>query len=332
MNICVVGGAGFVGYHVAKFYLEQEHNVIVLDNLSRAQLLGKEIKNITSNIVDLADKFNMTFYNIDIRSYETLVMFFMSNKIDVVIHCAAQTAVTVSMKNPKLDFESNCLGTFNLLEAIRESGQKPIFLYCSTNKVYGDNMGFDYDYVIDEKVSIDHCQHTPYGVSKLCGDLYVQEYGRTYGFRTGVFRMSCIYGTHQLGVEDQGWVMHFILSALEKKAITIFGDGLQVRDILYVSDLVSLFDKFITSNHKSDVFNVGGGFHNSLSLLDLIHFIAHIIENPMVINYEDVRPADQEFYVSDTSKVREQLNWRAKVDWKDGVRNIIEWVKTIKYL
>jgi CDP-paratose 2-epimerase len=342
MKICITGIVGFVGSHVAEFYAKQGYEVIGIDNFSRSRLLGS---NVADNSEYLIKYPNITIYNMDLRNYKNILSLFKSNpNIDVVIHCAAQTAVTKSITNPKEDFENNVIGSFNLLEAIRESGQKPILLHCSTNKVYGDNINYipliekdtrykineDFfdegfsEFGITEEFLIDHTSHTPYGVSKLSADLYFQEYAHQYGFKVGVFRCSCLYGTRQMGVEDQGWISHFIYSALKDLTINIFGDGKQVRDVLYVSDLVEVFDLFIKSNLQHEVFNIGGGQENTLSLLELIEILELKLNKDIQLQFHEWRSSDQKVYISDISKAQKLLNWKPKISPIEGIEKVLK--------
>ena len=277
-TILVTGGAGFIGSHLAEYYGEKGHNVIVLDNLCRAELLKKDSKNVEYNWNFLKRFENIKLLKGDIRDLSLLKE--ASKGADVIIHAAAQTAVTTSVSDPEPDFTTNALGTFNVLEAARKNNVNSV-LYCSTNKVYGENVNnigvevgksrysFKEEFKggIKESFETDLCEHTPYGCSKFTGDIYAQDYGHLYGIKTGVFRMSCIYGTRQFGVEDQGWVAWFTIATITGQPITIYGDGKQVRDVLYVKDLVRLFDIFLNSNLKKGVFNICGGPNNTLSLL-----------------------------------------------------------------
>jgi len=339
MRIFITGIIGFVGSHIAEFYAKQGHDVIGIDNYSRSRLLGKEVG---SNHEYLIKNYpNITIYQQDLRDYKNLLMLFKSiPNIDIVFHTAAQTAVTTSIKNPMEDFQNNLIGSFNLLEAIRQSGQRPTLIYTSTNKVYGANIDYcgiqkeenryrfnlNYEKGIKEDFPIDLTSHSPYGVSKLSADLYFQEWGYQYGFRVGVFRMSCIYGIRQMGVEDQGWIVHFIKSALQDKTINIFGDGKQVRDVLYVSDLVETFDSFIKSNLQNEVFNIGGGSKNILSLLELIEMLEIKLFKEIKVEYHDWRSSDQKVYISDISKVSKLLNWIPKISPKEGIEMVLEYL------
>ena len=339
MKIVVTGGAGFIGSHIAEFYSKQGNDVFVFDNLSRAILLKKNIKNIDYNWNYLKKFKNIQLIKGDIKNFKEIEK--VSKNADAIIHAAAQTAVTSSVVDPLSDFETNALGTFNVLEAARRNDVKSI-VYCSTNKVYGGNVNninvyekelryiFEKKYQkgISENFPMDLCEHSPYGCSKLTGDLYTQEYGKLYGIKTGVFRMSCIYGTRQFGVEDQGWVMWFTIAALLDKPITIYGDGKQVRDILYITDLVELFDKFINSNLKNVVLNVGGGPRNTLSLLELIELLGKKTGKKINIKFSNWRASDQKVYISDISKAIKMLGWKPKISTPEGIKKIYDWVSS----
>lgn len=341
MKILVTGGAGFIGSHIAEFYAKQNNEVVVFDNLSRADLLKKSIKNIDYNWNYLKNFRNVELVKGDIRKFKEIEN--AAKNADVIIHAAAQTAVTVSVEDPASDFEANALGTFNVLEAARKNNVKSV-LYCSTNKVYGENVNeikvsegklryeFEkkYSMGIPENFPVDLCEHTPYGCSKLAGDLYVQDYGKLYGIKTGVFRMSCVYGTRQFGVEDQGWVAWFAIAGILGKKITIYGDGKQVRDVIYVSDLVELFDRFIKSSSKSAVLNAGGGPDNTLSLLELVKILEGIRGKKINLEFSDWRPSDQKVYISDISKAKKLLMWEPKIKPEEGVTKLANWVEQNK--
>lgn len=257
----------------------------------------------------------------------------------MIIHTAAQVAVTASITDPRMDFEINALGTFNVIEAARLNDSALVF--CSTNKVYGENVNkievaereTRYEFAdprykngIPETFPIDLISHSPYGCSKLAADIYVQDYAHTYGLKTGVFRMSCIYGERQFGVEDQGWVAWFVIATLTGRPITIYGDGKQVRDVLHVSDLVYAFDRFMNSTQKQEVFNIGGGPRNTLSLLELLELLRDFTGKTPRVSYASWRPADQKVYISDISRLAEKLGWQPTVRPRDGVNGLISWV------
>ena len=338
MKILVTGGAGFVGSHVAEFYGKRECDVIVLDNLSRGKLLNKAQASTHYNWDYLAGLPSTRRVKGDICDFETVKSLVRS--VDVVIHTAAQTAVTTSVINPAADFRANAIGTFNVLEAVHQAKKPPSIVICSTNKVYGENVNriglkelktryaFESAFRsgIPETLGVDLCEHTPYGCSKLTSDLYAQDYARLYGLKVGVFRMSCIYGTRQFGVEDQGWVAWFVIAAMMKRPVTIYGDGKQVRDVLWVDDLIRAYDLFLRSKQRHLVLNVGGGPQNTLSLLELVSLLkAEGLS--LKLRYSSWRPSDQKVYISDIRKASSQLHWRPEVAPRKGVLKLIEWVK-----
>ena len=337
MKILITGGAGFIGSHIAEFYARQNKDIVVFDNLSRASLLKQSIKKIDYNWNFLRQFKNIKLIKGDIKNFSEIEK--AVKNVDIIIHAAAQTAVTISIKKPMIDFETNALGTFNVLEAARRNDVKSV-LYCSTNKIYGDNVNSvninekKFRYVFEKKYQngipenfpIDFCEHTPYGCSKLTGDLYAQDYGRLYGIKTGIFRMSCIYGTRQFGVEDQGWISWFIIAKILGKKLTVYGDGKQVRDVLYVTDLIDLFDKFICSKLKHVVLNTGGGPENTLSLLELIETLKKITDKKTNIKFSDWRPSDQKVFISDIRKARKILGWKPKVNPTEGIKKVYDWV------
>ncbi len=342
MKALVTGGLGFIGSHIAENYAKKGWEVTVIDNLSRPRLLNREIKNIDFNMRFLRSNFpRIRIVQEDILNAAALDD--AAKGADAIFHTAAQTAVTTSVTNPRADFETNVMGTFNVMEAARKNDVKAV-VYCSTNKVFGDNVNsvkvsegkekysFDDEFKngIPETFSIDLCEHTPYGCSKLAGDLYVQDYAHIYGLKTGVFRMSCIYGTRQFGVEDQGWVAWFALANVLGKPITIYGDGKQVRDVLYVKDLVELYDRFVSSSVKRGVFNTGGGPGNTMSLIELLEMLKELTGKESPVSYSGWRPSDQRVFVADIRKANEVLGWKPSTSPKEGVRKLVEWVKENK--
>ncbi len=342
MRVLVTGGAGLVGSHTAEYYAKRGHEVIAFDNLMRSKLFGSDKKTVEYNW-----KYLETFKNVsrvvgDVRNEEDLIK--VIKGLDVVIHTAGQPGVPSSTRMPKEDFSINAFGTLNVLECLRQHSPEAIFIYCSTNKVYGENVD---KYALDEKdkryvykdisgisesLPIDHTGHTPYGVSKYVGDLYAQEYAHIYGMRTAVFRMSCIYGTRQFGFEDQGWVAWFVIAGILNQPITIYGDGKQVRDLLYVDDLIEGYDAFVKSNLKHAIFNIGGGPNNTVSLLEFLDLLQKETGTRMKISFSDWRPSDQKVYISSIAKVKDGLNWQPKVSVSDGVKRLIKWAKENKSL
>ncbi|MFQ5710918.1 MAG: NAD-dependent epimerase/dehydratase family protein [Candidatus Geothermarchaeales archaeon] len=344
MKVLVTGGAGFIGSHVAEYYAKKGWDVVVLDNLSRGETLPKADRRrdvVMYNWNYLGRFENIDLVRGDVRDAGTVER--LVSDVDTVIHAAAQVAVTSSVRDPRTDFDVNTLGTFNVLEAARRAGTDPSIIYCSTNKVYGGNVNRipvreeeeryvfddpDYRRGIPETFPIDRCEHTPYGCSKLAGDLYAQDYARVYGLRTGVFRMSCVYGTRQFGNEDQGWVAHFTISTLRGMPLTIFGDGKQVRDVLYVGDLIRAFESFLVrcNSLKGEVFNIGGGVENTASLLELLDLLERLTGKRSRVIYDEWRPGDQKVYVSDVSKAREALGWVPRIGVEKGLKELTTWI------
>lgn len=339
MKITVSGGGGFVGSHAAEYMAKMGNQVVVIDNLSRASLLKSRL-NMTYNWNYLAQIGGITRVEGDILDANLV-----SSEIkdsDAIIHTAGQTAVTASLADPITDMKINTLGTLHVLEAARKSKNDPTVIFCSTNKVYGDNVNQipikansdSYSFEsrssgISEDFPVDRTGHTPYGSSKLAADIYVQDYAHTYGLKTVVFRMSCIYGTRQFGVEDQGWVAWFTIASILGKKITIYGDGKQVRDVLYIDDLVRAFESAIRKSKKlrGEVFNIGGGPRNTLSLLQLLRILEELIERKPRVKFSGWRPHDQKVYISDIRKVQQALGWSPVVPPREGILRVINWVK-----
>lgn len=328
-----------VGSHCAEYFSGRGDTVLVYDNLMRSSLFGYEKNSVEYNWNYLGTLNGIKRVRADIRDIPTLEDIFNSFRPDVVIHAAGQPGVQMALKNPTEDYSINTTGTLNVLEALRKTNDAGTFVYCSTNKVYGVNVDqyalnetttrycFKDIEGINETEAIDRTGHTPYGVSKLSGDLYVQDYAYTYGLRTGVFRMSCIYGTRQFGFEDQGWIAWFCRRFLTEEPITLYGDGKQVRDVLWISDLVTAFDSFINSNCQQEVFNIGGGPDNSLSLLELIHLLEDKTGKSVEIKNAEWRKFDQKIYISGIHKICKMLNWSPTVAPTDGVGRMMDWIE-----
>lgn len=333
MHILVTGGAGFVGSHLVEHFARLGHRVTIIDNFSRNRMLGEKTEN-RSNLEYLKRQgLSFRLLEGDVRDFEFIRK--NASDVDAIAHTAAQVAVTSSLKNPREDFEVNALGTFNILEIARL--RECAVAICSTNKVYGENVNSipvlekatryqfadeTYRKGISEDFPIDNCGHSPYGCSKTSADLYAQDYAHTYGLRTAVFRMSCIYGERQLGMEDQGWVAWFAIASHLGIPITIYGDGKQVRDVLHVSDLARAFELFLTKKVPSCVLNIGGGPDNTLSLLELLK----LLKAEMEIRYDKWRAADQKVYISDIAKAHKVLSWSPKVSPAVGVARLKRWV------
>lgn len=338
-RILITGGAGFIGSHAAAHFANRGWSVRILDNLSRGTLLHKVDPNARHNWDRLGSLPDIERIEGDIRDREAIAA--AVDGVDAVLHAAAQTAVTTSTVDPATDFDTNALGTFRVLDAIRRTGRKASLLYCSTNKVYGERVNavplveretryeFSGRYAagVPEDFGVDLCEHTPYGCSKLTGDLYVQDFGHLYGLRVGVFRMSCIYGTHQFGLEDQGWVAWFVIAALTGAPLTIFGDGKQVRDLLWVDDLVRAYDAFLERGPAIGVYNMGGGSEFTLSLRELLAQLEEEFGRAVPAASAGWRPSDQKVYVSDTRLARSELDWAPRVAPREGVHRLVAWVR-----
>jgi CDP-paratose 2-epimerase len=329
----ITGGAGFIGTNVAARLCEHGARVRLLDNLSRSGvednvswLLARHGSSVELMEGDVRDRAAVE------RALEGA---------EAVIHLAAQVAVTTSLQDPITDFQVNALGTLNVLEALRAREVRPPLLFTSTNKVYGalDDVALSVNgrryrpsdrqlrqHGLSEERSLDF--HSPYGCSKGAADQYVLDYARTYHLPAVVLRMSCIYGPHQHGNEDQGWVAHFLIRALEGAPITLYGDGRQVRDLLYVDDLV---DAFLAVLARADrlagkAFNIGGGPTNTVSLLELVSLIQSIQGRAPEVRMADWRAADQRYYVSNTRRFREATGWSPQFDVPTGVKRLLRWL------
>jgi len=315
-NYFVTGGAGFIGSNYVARLLERGERVTIYDNLSRA--------GAPRNLNWLQEKFGEKAFELvvgDVRDAGQLVV--SARSADIIVHLAGQVAVTTSVVKPREDFEINALGTFNVLEAARLNQRNPIFLYASTNKVYG---GMDDVKVVEkgerweyeglpfgapETQPLDF--HSPYGCSKGTGDQYVRDYSRIYGLRSVVLRQSCIYGPRQFGVEDQGWVAWMIIAAVTGKPITIYGDGKQIRDLLHVYDLLDAYDAVIRNIDRvqGDVFNLGGGSENTMSIwTEFGPRLEKLLGRTLPVARGDWRPGDQKVFVADVRKAQRLLGWK----------------------
>ncbi len=344
-RVLVTGGAGFIGSHVAEGFAREGKEVTVLDNLSRSKLLPHPAQALGSEAwAHLVGVPGVELIKGDVRDPEVLQR--LARDVQAIVHCAAQVAVTIALEDPRLDFEVNALGTLNVLEAARRSPSNPAVMFCSTNKVYGDRVNSlaigegkeryrftdpSFARGIPETLGVDASHHTPYGASKLAADLYVQDYGQSYGLRTAAFRMSCIYGPRQWGVEDQGWVAHMVLRALENEPITIYGDGKQVRDVLFVEDLVQAFWAWLTraDNFHGEVFNIGGGPANTVSLLEFLALLGEITGRSPDVRWGPWRPGDQRVYCSDITKAKDLLAWQPAMPLAKGLARLVEWSEGI---
>lgn len=333
--ILITGGAGFIGCNLAESFLAEGRDVLLLDNLSRP--------GVETNLDWLKERHSERagWTPVDLR--DSAALHDVVRDAEAVFHLAAQVAVTTSLDAPVEDFEVNARGTLNVLEAVRRSGRKTPVIFASTNKVYGNladlalaDSGDRYvpsdnetaAHGVGETRNLDFC--TPYGCSKGVADQYVLDYGKSYGLPTAVLRMSCIYGPRQFGTEDQGWVAHFLIRALNGEEIVIYGDGKQVRDILHVADAVAAYRTLLSNIDavKGQAFNLGGGPANAVSLRVLLREIGEMLGRDVAIRHADTRQGDQGYFVADTRKLSEATGWQAKTAWRDGVRDLNGWLST----
>jgi CDP-paratose 2-epimerase len=330
-KILVTGGAGFIGTNLVDSLLGDDCHVTVFDALMRP---GTKLNLQWLSERHRSDRFR--FVHGDVR--DAAAVNDLVRHADVVYHLAGQVAVTSSVTDPRTDFETNAWGTLNVLEAARLSGHRPAIVMTSTNKVYGamesvptseDKSRYRYvdlPHGVAETQPIDF--HSPYGCSKGSADQYVHDYARIYDLPTVVFRMSCIYGPRQFGTEDQGWVAHFVIAALTNRPITIYGDGKQVRDVLFVTDLVRALRMAVERLGKTagEIFNIGGGSENTISVW---HEFGPLLETlkgaPIAPMFADWRPGDQPCYVSDIRKAADVIGWRPVVDKLAGIRLLWDW-------
>jgi len=330
-RILITGGSGFIGCNMASRYLARGWEVVVYDNISRP---GSE-KN--RHWLEGHRARRLRILREDVRDFKALKG--AMEGVDVVAHLAAQVAVTTSVLDPMDDFSINAQGGINVLEAARTCGTDPIVLYASTNKVYGAMDGYpvrdvgqrhelpDFPAGVPEDYPID--LHSPYGCSKGSTDLYMLDYARIFGLRTVILRQSCIYGRRQFGVEDQGWVAHFVIATLLGRPITIYGDGRQVRDVLFIDDLLDVYDRAVERIEacRGQAYNIGGGPQNVSSLLELIYRLEARQDKAITLSFRDWRPGDQKVYVSDIRKAQRDLGWSPKTSVADGVEALCQWVE-----
>ena len=337
-NYFITGGAGFIGSNYVSRLLERGENVTIYDDLSRV--------GAPRNLAWLQEKFGGTAFRLlvgDVRDADLLTT--SSRTSDVIIHLAAQVAVTTSVVKPREDFDINARGTFNVLEAARLNERKPVILYASTNKVYG---GMDDVKVVEDATRWRYADlpmgcpetqpldfHSPYGCSKGSGDQYVRDYARIYGLQSVVLRQSCIYGPRQFGMEDQGWVAWMVIAAVTGRPLTIYGDGKQIRDVLHVDDLLNAYDAAIAKIDAvwGQVYNLGGGPENTMSIwTEFGPLLEKLLGKPVPVARGDWRPGDQKVFVADIRKAGRELGWEPKVGVEAGVERLYEWVRANKDL
>lgn len=329
-RVLITGGAGFIGCNAVRYFSNRNWRVTVLDNLSRA---GTD-----QNLGWLGETAEFDFARADVRDRAATEEVLRQSRFDAVIHLAAQVAVTTSVTDPRDDFMTNALGTFNVLDGVRQHCPEAVFIFASTNKVYGKIAGAQTELAgtrhrytnrpcgIDETEPLDFL--SPYGCSKGAADQYTLDYARIYGIRATAFRQSCIYGPRQFGIEDQGWVAWFAIASLLGRDITIFGDGKQVRDVLHVEDLVRAYEAAILAPDRiaGQAFNVGGGPRRVISLIDLIEMLERRLGRKIPLKWADWRPGDQRAYISDIRKIERALDWTPSTDVERGIDELLGWV------
>jgi CDP-paratose 2-epimerase len=331
--VLITGGAGFIGSNLADSFLREGRDVIIYDALAR--------RGVETNLKWLTDRYGakVSARIEDIRDKAALDA--VVQEAGAIVHLAAQVAVTTSLESPDDDFTINGQGTLNLLESVRRHGAQTPVVFASTNKVYGHLHDVEMvegadrhvpasdeirEFGISERQPLDFA--TPYGCSKGVADQYVLDYARTFGLRTAVLRMSCIYGPRQFGTEDQGWVAHFLIKALAGGEITIYGDGRQVRDVLHVRDAVAAYRAMLANidGFSGRAFNLGGGPDNAVSLRMMLAEIETITGHPLNVGYSDWRAGDQLFFVADTRRLEAEAGWTATMGWREGLRDLAAWI------
>ncbi|MDO8601353.1 MAG: SDR family NAD(P)-dependent oxidoreductase [bacterium] len=330
-TILITGGCGFIGTNASAFYLKKGYRVVAFDNLSRTG--AKE-----NSAWLKKQKGNFVFIKGDIRKADQILEAFKKHKPDFVLHLAAQVTMVTSIENPREDFEINALGTFNVLEAMRKTKSRAAALYSSTNKVMGELLSLPviektkrYIYKnikgVNEKFPLDF--HGPYGCSKGCGDQYFLDYARIFGLNTVVFRQSGIYGPHQFGIEEQGWLAWFCNALLFKKPVTIFGNGKQVRDVLYVDDIIKAYNSALINIKKTrgKAYTIGGGSNFSLSIWELFEIFEKLTGKKLDYKFGPWRAGDQKIYISDLTSAKKDFGWSPKISPKEGVKKLYDWIR-----
>ena len=339
MRVLVTGGCGFIGSHVCEFYRKKGAEVIAYDNMTKYELnrtgyMVEEVRDYNWNVLQ---EMGVILCKKDIREYNDLEG--VAKGCDFIVHTAAQPAVTISAEDPVLDFTTNVMGTFNLLEIVRK--YKIPIVSCATIHVYGNKINATlsegrtrYTRVpeaIDEQHPMVEGLLTPLHASKRAADIYIQTYIDTYQIEAASFRLTGLYGTRQFGGEDHGWIANFAIRAILGEEINIYGTGKQVRDVLYATDVCEAFDAFYQTR-KSGIYNIGGGMKTSLSLLECIDVLKNILDKDIKVNFYSDRIGDLRYFVCDTKKAQKDLNWKAKVLPEEGIRNLVSWITENKKL
>lgn len=328
-NALIIGGCGFIGYNLTNYLLKNNFDITIIDNLSR--------ETAKINHKKLNKNHSVQFYKLNINNKNKITNIFKSKKFDLIVHLAAQVAVTTSLTDPLNDFKTNVYSTVQILELVRLYQKKSLFIFSSTNKVYGDLA----DHEITEEVNrykfknikainetINLSFSTPYGCSKGAADQYVRDYSKSYGLNTVVLRKSCIYGENQYGIEDQGWVSWLLIQIKKNNNINIYGNGKQVRDILHISDLTELYLLLYKNKNKvkGEIFNIGGGIHNTVSINEFLEYTKKLTNNKIRFVFKKERTSDQKVYISDISKIYRKIGWAPKINTKNGIKKIYNWI------
>lgn len=337
MKLLITGGCGFLGSNLAIDAMARGDEIVIFDNLYR--------NGSRENLNWLQEQGKFTFEHGDIRNQNDVTRIVQSFRPDAIFHLAGQVAMTTSIANPRMDFEINVMGTYNLLEAVRQYAKDAIVVYSSTNKVYGDLDQYTYREAttryeciehpsgFDERTQLDF--HSPYGCSKGAADQYMLDYARIFGLQTVVFRHSSMYGGRQFATYDQGWVGWFCQKAVETKngkvktPFTISGTGKQVRDVLHADDMKRLYAAAVSNidEAKGQAFNIGGGIANSLSLLELFALLEELTGVKLQYTKLPVRESDQRVFVADISKAKNMLNWQPNITSHEGIKQMIGWTE-----
>jgi len=340
-SILITGGCGFIGANCADYYAKKGYKVLVYDNLSR--------QGARQNLAWLKKEKDFIFIKGDVRNDKKLLEVFRKYRPERVLHLAAQVTMVTSVKNPREDFQVNALGSFNVLDAMRKTGSKAPAIYSSTNKVMGaldylpvrsDSKKYYFKNIrgVDESFPLDF--HGPYGCSKGCGDQYFLDFARIFGLNTIVFRQSGIYGPRQFGIEEQGWLAWFCNNLVFNRPVTIYGDGRQVRDVLYVADLISAYESAFRNFKKTrgKAYNIGGGPKFAISILELFEILEKLEGKKgsngrkFKYSYDDWRPGDQKVYISGVGRAKKDFGWSPKISPKKGVKMLYEWINANKKL